>query len=117
MKTYGDLIEKLIEHYKMCLDKYPYDGMYIEKEYFLEINKVDYGICHCAANHFNISLTRTSELKDIMDHMTHQCMYITRRPSAHCDSRQIKEAFELRIKKMEEYKPFYSKIELNSHER
>lgn len=117
MKTYGDLIQAIIDHYKKCLNEYPYDGMYIEKEYFLEINKVAYGICFCAANYFNISLTRTSELVDIMDHMTHQCMYITRRPSAHCDSRQIKEAFELRIKKMEEYKPFYSKIDLNIHER
>ena len=112
MKTYGDLIEKLIEHYKMCLEKYPYDGTVHAKRLFLETNGVEYGICYCARFIFDLPLNFRQALIDIVDDMTDSSMYITSCPSPYSEPWAVKKTFETRIKKMEEYKDAFSQIKI-----
>lgn len=112
MKTYGDLIEKLIEHYKMCLEKYPYDGTDVAKLFFLNTNGVEHGICYCSDFIFNLKLNSKQSLIYIIEETTGGSMYITSCPSVYAESWAVKKTFETRIKKMEEYKDAFSQIKI-----
>jgi hypothetical protein len=112
MKTYGDLIEKLIEHYKMCLEKYPYDGTEAAKQFFLQTNGVEFGICYCARFIFDLPINKIQSTVDIIEEMTGGSMYITSCPSPYAESWAVKKTFETRIKKMEEYKDAFSQIKI-----
>jgi hypothetical protein len=112
MKTYGDLIEKLIEHYKMCLEKYPYDGTDSAKILFLQTNGVEYGICYCSRYIFDLPLNINQRLVDIVEEMCGGSMYITSCPSPYSESWAVKRTFEIRIEKMEEFKHAFSQIKI-----
>lgn len=113
MKTYGDLIEKLIEHYKMCLEKYPYEGTEAAKQFFLQTNGIEYGICYCSDFIFNCKLNKRQSTVDIVEEMCGGSMYITSCPSIYAENWAVKKTFETRIKKMEEYKDAFSQIKIS----
>ena len=113
MKTYGDLIEKLIEHYKMCLDNYPYDGTEAAKQFFTQTNGIEFGICYCARVIFDLPLNKIQSTVDIVEEMCGGSMFITYCPSAYSESWVVKKSFETRIKKMDEYKDAFSQIKIS----
>lgn len=112
MKTYGDLIQKLIEHYKMCLESYPYDGTEAEKQFFIETNGIEFGICYCSRFIFDLPLNKMQSLINIVEEMCGGSMYITGCPSPYSESWAVKKTFETRIKKMEEFKDAFSQIKI-----
>ena len=106
MKTCGELLKALIEHYEKAVIELPEDQLIMQE--YLNIQCLGWGICFASTHKFSIRIYRT----DFSD-------YFTNRSTIYCDYPiyksypNAKELLQKRIDRMKEILPEWENVLIN----